>query len=117
MEEAGYDYGEKNLFAHAMAVIFLILVIQVSFIYTILMEYMSTPKVITDDPELIALRVTAFLSMGILLWTILSNGKKIFLAAYYHEYLFKSKQRNTMCLVAGFLPSLLQDITLLQQMK
>ena len=73
------EIEEKNLFNYAVAVATLSCVIQLAFIYTILREYFGNQHLVTNDVELITIRILAMVTFGLYLWIELANGRKIFL--------------------------------------
>ena len=93
---------KKDLFYYALSVALLSATIQISFIITIIKEYFNEPHFITDDPELITIRLLAFLTITLKLWIELGNGRKIVNHGFYQSFLYRSNNKRILSIFMGF---------------
>jgi hypothetical protein len=92
---------KKDLFYYALSVALLSATIQISFIITIIKEYFNEPHFITDDPELITIRLLAFLTITLKLWIELGNGRKIVNHGIYQSFLYRSNNKRILSIFMG----------------
>lgn len=99
-----HELKEKpDLFFYALSVAVLTCIIQCAFIITIIKEYFLEAHVITSDPELITIRLLAFMTITLKIWIELCNGRKIFLQGIYHPYMYRSTTKRLIgTLMGGF---------------
>ena len=90
---------KKDLFYSALSVALLSSTIQISFIIT--KEYFNKPHIITDDPELITIRLLAFLTLTLKLWIELGNGRKIVTHGIYQSFLYRSNNKRLLSIFMG----------------
>ena len=76
MIEPKNELNLSNVFSYAFGVGTLITLVQLSFLLTIIKEYFSEPINITSDPELITIRILAFVTLSLYLWIEYLNGRK-----------------------------------------
>lgn len=92
---------KPDLFFYALSVAVLTCIIQCAFIITIIKEYFNEGHLITSDPELITIRLLAFMTITLKLWIELCNGRKIFLQGVYHSYMFRNNSKRLLSTLMG----------------
>lgn len=95
--------GKGKLFVYAFLVMTLAATIQLAFLITIIKEYFRVEHATTDDPERVIIRILAFITLALYLWIELSNGRKIFVHACYHGYLYRNTAKRIGSCFAGLL--------------
>ena len=101
LNEKDIKNPKKDLFYYALSVALLSATIQISFIITITKEYFNEPHTITDDPELITIRLLAFLTLTLKLWIELGNGRKIVTHGIYQSFLYRSNNKRLLSIFMG----------------
>lgn len=76
MIEPKNELNPTNVFNYAFGVGTLITLVQLSFLLTIIKEYFREPINVTGDPELISIRLLAFVTLSLYLWIEYLNGRK-----------------------------------------
>lgn len=106
LEEANGDMIEPknelnltNVFNYAFGVGTLITLVQLSFLLTIIKEYFREPINVTGDPELISIRLLAFVTLSLYLWIEYLNGRKKLNHSVYQGFLYQSFCKRV---VSGF---------------
>ena len=99
--EGGVNKDRKDLFYYALSVALLSCLIQLSFIITIIKEYFHEDHIVTSDPELIAIRILAFVTITLKIWIELGNGRKIVLHGIYQGFLYRSTPKRIMSIFMG----------------
>ena len=102
MIEPKNELNLSNVFSYAFGVGTLITLVQLSFLLTIIKEYFSEPINITSDPELITIRILAFVTLSLYLWIEYLNGRKKLNHAVYQGFLYQSPFKR---IVSGFFGS------------
>ncbi len=88
-----------NVFTYAFCVASLVTIVQLSFLFTIIKEYFREPINVTNDPELIAVRLLAFITLSLYLWIEYLNGRKKLNHAVYQGFLYQSEYKR---FISGF---------------
>ncbi len=101
LAELGHKQEKKDLFFYALSVALLSCTIQIAFIVTIIKEYFHEEHVITADPELITIRILAFLTITLKLWIELGNGRKIVLHGIYQGFLYRANYKRLLSIFMG----------------
>ena len=78
-----------------------ITIIQISFIITITKEYLNKPHLITEEPELITIRLLAFLTLNFKLLIELGNGRKIVTHGIYQSFLYINNNKRLLIIFMG----------------
>lgn len=95
--------SQSDLFNYAISVALFTSIIQIAFIITIIKEYFNEDHVIANDPELITVRILAFMTLTLKLWIELCNGRKIVMQTIYHSYMFRGGCKRLLSCVMGFI--------------
>lgn len=97
-----YDKRRKgDLFYYALSIALFTSTIQIAFITTIIKEYFNEEHIITNDPELITVRILAFMTLSLKLWIELCNGRKIVMQGIYHSYMYRSQCKRILSSLMG----------------
>lgn len=112
IEETEYtkiNQSEKNknnilyIFIHSLLILILTASVQLTFIISLIDEYINIPITQTNDVLLIIIRFLAFITLGIYLWVELAHGSIIFSHACIHGYMYHNIFKRLVIIIAGLI--------------